>query len=93
MQKMAMKLIIQGISFTNLKPELIQLIIDIQKYITVAILTIKSKKMIPRITITSNLISVSATWRGWAEIKFCKTGKNSMKAVSSFLFISDEIFL
>ncbi len=86
MQKMAMKLIIHGISFTNLKPELIQLIIDTQKYITVAILTITRKTRILRITITSNLISVSATWRGWAEIKFCKTGKNSMKAVFCFQF-------
>ena len=93
MQKMAMKLIIHGIIFINLKPELIQLITDTQKYITVTILTIKSKTMTLKIVIISNLISAIAILRGCAEMKFCKTGKNNMKTVSSFLFISNEIFL
>ncbi len=57
---MAAKLIMHGNNFFNLKPESIQLIIDTQKYITVAILRIKNRKITLRITITSNLISVIA---------------------------------
>ena len=48
--------------------------------------------MMPKIIIASYLRFAIAKNRGLAVTNFWITGKNNIRAMSSFLFINDEIF-